>query len=163
MTFILFISFVILVRIGELVFSKRNEKWLLQHGAVEYGHKHYPYIITLHILFFVSLLVEYGTKTTVTYSLFLLVLYFVVLACKVWVIMSLGKYWNTKIYHISGLPLIKKGFYKYVKHPNYTIVIAEIILIPLIFHLYVTAIIFSLLNMIILFIRINEENRVLKI
>ncbi len=163
MIFILFISFVILLRIGELLLSKRNERWLLQHGAVEYGNKHYPFIVTLHVLFIISLIFEYSIQQTASYSLFFIVLYFVLIAFKVRVILSLGKFWNTKIYHIPNVPLLKKGPYKYSKHPNYLIVIAEIAVIPLAFHLYYTAIVFTLLNSIILFVRIREENKALSI
>ncbi|WP_291125162.1 isoprenylcysteine carboxyl methyltransferase family protein [Flavobacterium sp. UBA6031] len=163
MTFVLFISFIILLRIGELILSRSNEIWLLQNGAVEYGQKHYPYIVALHVLFIVSLIIEYSTKQTAFFSLFFLVLYLLFLAFKVWVILSLGKFWNTKIYHISDFPLIKNGVYKYVKHPNYLVVIAEIAIIPLVFHLYYTAIAFTILNAIMLSVRVKEENKVLKI
>src|SRR5665647_128004 len=108
MTFILFISFVILLRIGELVLSKSNEKWLLRNGAVEYGQKHYPFIVALHILFIISLIIEYNTKQTVSFSIFMLLFYFSLIAFKTWVILSLGKFWNTRIYHIAGIPLVKK-------------------------------------------------------
>jgi methyltransferase len=163
MAFILFVPFIILLRIGELILSKRNEIWLLQQGAVEYGRKHYPYMVTLHTLFIISLIVEYSTKQIETHSQVLLILYLLLLVFKAWVITSLGKFWNTKIYHVSGFPLIKKGLYKYIKHPNYLIVIAEIAIIPTIFHLYFTAITFSALNLIMLFVRIREENKALKI
>lgn len=163
MAFILFILFIILMRTGELILSRSNEIWLLQNGAVEYGQKHYPYIVALHVLFIVSLIIEYSTKQTAFFSLFFLVLYLLFLAFKVWVILSLGKFWNTKIYHISDFPLIKNGVYKYVKHPNYLIVIAEIAIIPLVFHLYFTAIAFTVLNAIMLSVRVKEENKVLKI
>ncbi|MDD5184746.1 MAG: isoprenylcysteine carboxylmethyltransferase family protein [Paludibacter sp.] len=163
MAFILFILFIILLRTGELILSRSNEIWLLQNGAVEYGQKHYPYIVALHVLFIVSLIIEYSTKQTAFFSLFFLVLYLLFLAFKVWVILSLGKFWNTKIYHISDFPLIKNGVYKYVKHPNYLIVIAEIAIIPLVFHLYFTAIAFTVLNAIMLSVRVKEENKVLKI
>ena len=162
MAFILFISFVILLRMGELLLSKRNGIWLIQNGAVEYGHKHYPFIVALHILFFIALITEYCTHQTASFSLFYLILYFVLIAFKVWIISSLGKFWNTKIYHIPRLPLQKKGLYKYIQHPNYLVVVAEIAIIPLVFHLYYTAIIFSLLNAIMLFVRITAENKVLK-
>jgi len=163
MVFILFISFVIFLRIGELVLSKSNEKWLLRNGAVEYGQRHYPFIVALHILFVISLVFEYSRQPYPDYNLFFIVFYFVFLALKAWVILSLEKFWNTRIYHIPNIPLIKKGPYKYFKHPNYMIVIAEIIIIPLIFNLYYTAITFTLLNMIMLFVRIKEENKALLI
>ena len=130
---------------------------------MEYGKKHYPFIVALHSLFFVSLIIEYATQKIPSYSLPILVFYFIVLAVKVWVISSLGKFWNTKIFRIQRISSIKKGAYKYVKHPNYLIVIFEIALIPLAFHLYYTAIIFSVLNAVILTIRIKAENQVLQI
>jgi len=163
MTFILFISFIILLRIGELLLSKKNEKWLLQNNAVEYGKSHYPFIVALHTLFIISLIFEHLMRQTAPFSLFFFLFYFFLLAFKTWIIASLGKFWNTKIYHIKGVLLIKKGPYKYFKHPNYLIVIAEIVVIPLVFHLYYTAIIFTLLNAIILFVRIEEENKALEI
>ncbi|MDD4969181.1 MAG: isoprenylcysteine carboxylmethyltransferase family protein [Paludibacter sp.] len=163
MAFILFISFVVLLRLGELLLSKSNEKWLLQNGAIEFGQKHYPFIVSLHILFILSLIVEYYSKQNGSYNLHLLIFYFLVLTLKAWVILSLGKYWNTKIYHITNIPLQKSGPYIYFKHPNYMIVIIEIAVIPLIFHLYLTAILFTVLNSIMLFVRIKEENKALGI
>lgn len=163
MIFYLFILFIILLRIGELFLARKNEQWLLQHGAIEYGQTHYPFIVGLHILFIISLIVEYSIAATTSYSIFLLILFFVLIALKVWVILSLGKFWNTKIYRVTHFPLIKKGPYRYVKHPNYIIVIAEIAIIPLIFHLYYTAVIFTLLNGLMLAWRIKEENKALRL
>lgn len=162
MIFILFILFVILLRIAELFVARRNEKWMLQNGAVEYGKKHYPFIVALHSLFFVSLFVEYSMLQHPSFSLVLLLIYILLIAFKIWVIASLGKYWNTKIFRIQNTPLIKKGIYKYIKHPNYLIVVAEIALIPLIFQLYCTAIVFTLFNAIMLTVRIREENLALR-
>jgi methyltransferase len=163
MAFIFFVSFVILTRVVELLHSRRNEIWLLQQGAVEYGRKHYPFIVALHALFLISLIVEHYTVQNEAFNAVLLLLYFILLAFKVWVIGSLGKFWNTRIYRVTGFPLVKKGPYKYFKHPNYVIVIAEIAIIPLVFNLYFTAIVFTILNSIMLFVRIKEENKALRI
>ena len=163
MYFALFISFIILLRIGELILSKKNENWLLKHNAIEYGQKHYPFIVALHVLFLVSMIIEYSIKQTNTFNPFLFVLYLLLLIFKVWIIVSLGKFWNTKIYHIPSFPLIKKGPYKYFKHPNYLVVVAEIAVIPLVFGLYCTSIAFTVLNFIMLSVRVKEENKVLKI
>ena len=151
MIFPLFISFVVLLRIGELIISKTNEKWLLKKGAVEYGSKHYSFIVALHVLFFLSLIFEYTAQQDHSFSLPLIIFYFLLLTFKIWIIASLGKFWNTRIYHIPNMPLIKKGPYKYFKHPNYAVVIAEIAIIPMIFHLYITAIVFTLLNLCLLY------------
>lgn len=163
MTFILFISFLAFLRIEELLLSKKNGKWLLDNGAIEYGSKHYPFIVALHVLFFLSLIFEYIAQHQHSFSLLLLFLYFLLLTFKIWIIASLGKFWNTRIYRVLNMPLIKSGPYKYFKHPNYAVVIAEIAVIPMIFHLYITAIAFTLLNLIVLFVRIKEENKVLQI
>lgn len=162
MLFTIFISFVILLRLGELLLAKKNEQWMLQQGAVEYGKKHYPLIVALHTLFFVSLIVEYLFQRTPSVSILILLFYFVLLAFKVWVIASLGKFWNTKILRVPKFPLVNKGPYKYFRHPNYMVVVAEIAVIPLVFNLYFTAILFSLLNAMVLRIRIKEENLALK-
>ncbi len=162
MAFPVFISFIIFLRIGELLLARHNERWLLQNGAIEYGKQHYPLIVALHVLFLVSLILEYYSQQTHTYSIFLLVVYFALLAFKTWVIVSLGKFWNTKIYRIHNMSLVKKGPYKYFKHPNYLVVIAEIAVIPLAFHLNYTATIFTLLNIVMLFVRVKEENKALQ-
>ncbi len=159
MVFITFIVVLILLRVAELVLSGKNEVWLLEQGAIESGQKHYPFIVALHVLFFLSLIIEYSTKQPVSFSMFLLVSCVFLLILKAWVVLSLGKYWNTKIYHIPNAPLVKEGAYKYFKHPNYIIVIVEIAIIPLIFGLYFTAVTFTVLNAIVLAVRINEENK----
>ncbi len=158
MLFLILISFVILQRVTELTIAKQNEKWLLRKGAVEYGQKHYPFLVAMHTLFILSLIYEYsGTSEPRTSYLFLF-LYILLLALKIWTIASLGRFWNTKILRIPGMHFIKRGPYKFLRHPNYLIVIAEIAVIPLTFHLYYTAVIFSLLNAAMLMIRIKEEN-----
>jgi methyltransferase len=85
MAFIISISFIILLRIGELILSLNNEIWLLDNGAIEFGQKHYPYIVSLHVLFIVSMMIEYSTMHTVTFSLFFLVLYLLLLVFKTWI------------------------------------------------------------------------------
>ena len=164
--FIVIITVVILQRLTELVISKRNEKWLLANGAVEYGAGHYKYIVMLHTLFFLSMIFEFcyvkreSEFNVINY--FFLVFFLILQTARISVLFSLGKYWNTKIFRIPNSPLVKTGLYKYFKHPNYSIVICEIIAIPMIFDLYYTAIIFSILNGVMLYYRISTENKVLE-
>ena len=158
--FIIFILFLIAQRLTELYVSKRNEKWLLAQGAIEYGREHYPYIVALHTLFIVSLIVEYYVTGGQPISYIALSLFILLLAFKYWVLSSLGTYWNTRIYRVPGAIAVKKGPYKLFKHPNYVDVVCEIAIIPLVFHLYYTAIIFSVLNAIMLSVRIRVENKV---
>lgn len=161
MAFWFFIGFIILLRLGELSLARRNEQWLLQQGAVEYGRKHYPVMVALRTGFIWSMIAEYLIRGAGHYSLALLVLFLFLLAMKAWVISTLGKFWNTRIYRAPDFPLVKKGPYRYIKHPNYLIVIAEIAVIPLVFHLWYTAVIFSVLNACMLYVRIREENKAL--
>jgi methyltransferase len=160
MYFILFISFLILQRLSELYISSRNEKWLLSQGAVQYGQSHYPYMVAMHTLFIVSIIAEYIWGDYAEFSPLFLILFLLVLSFKFWALSSLGKFWNTKIYRVPGVYPIKKGPYKIFKHPNYGEVVCEIAIIPLVFNLYYTAIVFSLLNVAMLTVRIREENKV---
>lgn len=160
MHFILFISFLILQRLSELYISSRNEKWLLSQGAVQYGQSHYPYMVVMHTLFIVSNIVEYIWGDHAEFSSTFLILFIIVLSFKFWALSSLGKYWNTKIYRIPNVYPVKKGPYKLFKHPNYMEVVCEIAIIPLVFNLYYTAVVFSLLNVVMLTVRIREENKV---
>lgn len=160
MYFILFIIFLITQRLSELYIASRNEKWLRSQGAVEYGKEHYPYIVALHTLFIISIIAEYIARGYTSIDLIFLTIFALLLLFKFWALSSLGKYWNTKIFRVPGSGPVKKGPYKLFKHPNYFIVVCEITIIPLVFHLYYTAIIFTVLNAIMLTVRIRVENKV---
>jgi methyltransferase len=160
MYFIIFITFFILQRLSELYIARKNEKWLLQQGAIQYGQNHYPFIVALHTLFIVSIIAEYVLRGGTSISWVFLSIFIIVLLFKYWALSSLGKYWNTKIYRIPGVYPVKKGPYKFLKHPNYMEVVCEIAVIPLVFHLYYTAVIFTVLNAIMLTVRITVENKV---
>jgi len=165
--FIIIMSYVVLLRVSELLISKRNEKFLRKNGAVEYGKSHYKYIVILHTLFLISVAAEYlfsyDNRNITVINIFLLSLFTVLQVIRFYTIYSLGKFWNTKILRIPGVPLVKKSIYKYVKHPNYFIVVMEIALIPLILNCYYTAGLFSILNLLMLSVRIKAENEALKL
>ncbi|HJP62838.1 MAG TPA: isoprenylcysteine carboxylmethyltransferase family protein [Mucilaginibacter sp.] len=161
MYFIPFISFLIIQRLTELYISKRNEKWLLSKGAVEYGHGHYPFMVGMHTAFIFALMGEYYLADGPhPLNYIFLSLFILLLAFKFWVLSSLGTYWNTKIYRVPGAGPVKKGPYKLFRHPNYVDVVCEIAIIPLVFHLCYTAVIFTILNAIMLTVRIRVENKV---
>lgn len=160
MYFILFILFVIFQRLMELYLSNRNQKWLEAQGAIEYGREHYAYMIALHTLFICSLIAEYWFSSLKQIDMVFLIVYLLLLAFKIWVLSSLGKYWNTRIFRVPGANPVKKGPYQLFKHPNYVVVVLEVAIIPLVFHLYYTAIIFSILNAVMLWVRIKVENKV---
>jgi methyltransferase len=161
MIFIVFILFLVFQRLAELYVSSKNEKWLLKNGAVEYGKEHYPFIVAMHTLFIISVIAEYIWRDNTVVNYALIILFFVLIVIKAIVISTLGHYWNTKIYKVPGTRPVATGIYKYIKHPNYIIVICEIAIIPLAFGLYYTAVVFTLLNGIMLTVRIKKENEVL--
>lgn len=86
----------------------------------------------------------------------------IVQAVRYWALCSLGAYWNTKILVVPGAELVKKGPYKWMKHPNYTVVILEILLIPLLYQAYVTMCLFSIVNAVLLTVRIRTEDKALE-
>jgi methyltransferase len=167
MLFKIAILIVILQRLGELVIAKRNEVWLKANGAIEYGKWHYKFIVMLHTLWFVSMLVEYYYNysrveiQTTSVNYVLLGIFAVLQLMRVWVLTSLGKYWNTKILVIPNAQLVAKGPYKFIKHPNYVVVVLELLVLPLAFNLIITAALFSVLNAAVLYVRIKEENKAL--
>jgi methyltransferase len=166
MLFYFVITIVIIQRLSELIIARKNEVWLRSQGAVEYGKEHYVFIVLLHTLFFISLITEYnisGRYSELNIINYLFLVFFALLQImRVWVLKSLGKYWNTKILRIPGSVLVTSGPYRYFKHPNYIVVVCEIFTLPLIFDLYYTAVIFTVLNALILFIRIKAENKILE-
>ncbi len=159
---ILFI-FIAIQRIVELVIAKSNEKWMMERGGVEWGKNHYKWFIVVHTLFFFSLLLEVFLRNPITLILnpYVFALFLLIQAARVWCILSLGRYWNTKIIILPNNSLVQKGPYKYVKHPNYIIVGVELFIIPILFQAYITAILFPLFHILLMTIRIPLENQAL--
>ncbi|WP_099351620.1 isoprenylcysteine carboxyl methyltransferase family protein [Fredinandcohnia onubensis] len=165
MIFWIFITLVIAQRLIEMRIAKRNEKWILSHGGYEVGHRHYKYIVLMHILFFLSVMVEvvYFKKELSTYYPVLFFLFALTQLGRLWALQSLGMFWNTKIMILPTKQVQTKGPYKYLKHPNYLVVALEIILIPVLFKAYITAIAFSIFNLMVMAIRIPIEERALAV
>lgn len=137
---------------------------MLLQGAYEIGATHYRYMLAMHISFFVSLFLEvYLKQLTPSSSIILLLLvFFIIQTLRIWCLLSLGTFWNTKIIILPGAHIVKKGPYRYLKHPNYLVVTLEIILLPIMFQAYVTATVFTLFNIVILSIRIPLEEKALR-
>ncbi|MBY0122656.1 isoprenylcysteine carboxyl methyltransferase family protein [Bacillus sp. S/N-304-OC-R1] len=163
MIFSIFVILIIIQRLAELVIAKRNECWMKKQGAQEFGQSHYSFIVSVHSLFFVSYIAEvfFFHKGLSGAWPILLLLFVITQAGRIWALTSLGPYWNTKIIVLADAEIIKKGPYRFLKHPNYIIVAAEFIIIPLLFQAYITAAIFTILNLIILAIRIPAEEQAL--
>lgn len=164
MAFFLFVGFIIVQRLVELTIAKRNERWIVDQGGIEYGQGHYPAMVLIHSAFFVAYIAEVITlgKSLSVYWPFLLILFLLTQGMRVWALTSLGKFWNTKIIILPGAVVVKKGPYKIIKHPNYLIVALELIIIPLMFNAFITLAIFMVLNLVILSIRIPAEEKALR-
>ena len=149
---------VTLQRLGELVLAHTNTRNLKARGAIEVGASHYPLVVTIHAAWLITLWIL-GRHQPV--NLPALAVFVMLQGLRVWIIATLGSRWTTRIIVLPGEPLITSGPYRYIAHPNYAVVAAEIAILPLALHLPVTALIFTLLNGTALFIRIRAESRVL--
>jgi methyltransferase len=151
-------------RLFELRLAQRNERRARARGAVERGKGHYPLIVGLHSLWLVSTLVEGLMRGPVfpVYWPAALALFLLVQPLRYWAILSLSESWNTKILIVPGAKPVRSGPYRYLNHPNYVVVVVEILSFPLIFGAWITALVFTVLNAAVLGVRIREENRALR-
>ncbi|PAV29458.1 hypothetical protein CIL05_11360 [Virgibacillus profundi] len=165
MQFFMWILLCIIIaqRLIELVIANKNEIWMKEQGGVETGERHYKWFIILHSSFFVAMIVEALVRdvTDLELNYFLLFVFIITQIGRIWCIATLGKFWNTKIIVLQDFPLVKKGPYTYIKHPNYIIVGIELFTIPLIFGAIITAIVFPILHILLLMIRIPMEEKAL--
>ena len=153
------IAVVIVQRLAELWLARRNTRRLLARGGREIGATHYPLIVTLHAGWIAALLV-FGWQTQV--SLPWLVAYVGLQGFRVWILTSLGHRWTTRIIVIDE-PLVRRGPYRFIPHPNYLLVVAELSVVPLALGLPLVALVFTTLNGLVLWLRISIENRALRV
>jgi methyltransferase len=160
---VLAVALVAAQRLLELVLARRNERKARARGAVEWGSRHYPFIVALHSLWLASTLVEGVLRGPglPPYWPVPLALFLLVQPLRYWAVFSLGESWNTKILVVPGAKLVRRGPYRYLNHPNYVVVVVEILSFPLVFGAWVTALVFTALNAALLYVRIREENRAL--
>ncbi|MGD9744017.1 MAG: isoprenylcysteine carboxyl methyltransferase family protein [Hyphomicrobium sp.] len=151
--------FVSLQRLAELIHARRNEARLRAAGGIEHGAGHYPLVIGLHAAWLAALWIWIPQDAPVVW--WALGAYAVAEIFRLWVLVSLGRWWTTRIITLSGAPLVRRGPYRLMRHPNYAAVVAEIALLPLAFGAWQIALVFSLLNALILAWRIPIEARAL--
>jgi methyltransferase len=153
------LTFVTAERLTELPLAHRNTARLLARGAVEYAPRHYPLIVALHAAWLAGLWIL-GWDRPIAWGWFAAFALLQVL--RVWILATLGPRWTTRIIVLPGAPLVTTGPYKYLKHPNYVVVIGEIAILPLAFGLPLFALAFSILNGLVLWVRISAENSALQ-
>jgi methyltransferase len=147
------------LRIAELILSHSNTRNLLARGGQEFGRPHYPLFVLLHGGWLAAMFIAIPLDAT-SHS-FLLFGFVALQFCRLWVIASLGPYWTTRIISAPDFPRIVRGPYRWVKHPNYIVVIAEIAILPLAFGAWEIAVLFSALNAALLTWRIKVEESAL--
>ena len=153
------LALVTLQRLGELAYASRNTKRLLLRGASEFGASQYPFFILLHGAWLLTLALTIPRDARPNFAV--LTAFALLQGVRLWIVFSLGSYWTTRVITLAGAPLVSKGPYRYLRHPNYAVVVAEIALLPLAFGAVTEAVVFSLLNGILLAWRISIEESAL--
>ena len=152
------LAFVTLQRLVELPIARANTARLLAGGGHEVAPAHYPFIVALHASWLLAL---WWCAPGRPVNLAFLALFSLAELGRVWVLRTLGLRWTTRIIVVPGEKLVARGPYRFVDHPNYLVVVAEILLLPMVFGLWQIALLFSVLNLAILTVRIRAENRAL--
>ncbi len=147
--------FVTLQRISELIIAQINTKALRARGAEEFGRSHYPVMILLHASWLAVLWAMAGGASV---NIPLLAIFAVLQVFRIWVLATLGRRWTTRIIVPPNEPMILGGPFRFMRHPNYFVVIAEIAILPLVFGLVWVAVLYSALNAAMLWVRISAEN-----
>ena len=153
-----FLAFLIAQRLSELVIARRNTARLMADGAREVGAAHYPVMVAMHSAW-VAALVIFGWNQPV--NLWWLAAYAVLQVLRVWILATLGRRWTTRII-VTDTPLVTAGPFKYIPHPNYTLVVAEIIVAPMVLGLVWVAVLFTVLNAMMLYHRIRVEDAAIR-
>jgi methyltransferase len=149
------LAFVTCQRLAELLWARRNTVRLLARGAVEHGAGHYGVMISLHALWLGGLWILAWDRTP---QPFWLLVFAGLQVLRVWILVTLGPRWTTRVIVSPGAALVTTGPYRFLTHPNYAVVAAEIAVLPLAFGLYRYALLFSVLNAGVLAVRIRTEN-----
>lgn len=155
------LALVALQRIGEVVYAERNTRRLRERGAVEIAAWQHPWFVILHAAWLIALAIFVAPSTVPQWAL--LAIFFLLQAARLWVLASLGPYWTTRIMTLPDMPLVRRGPYRFMRHPNYTIVACEIAILPLAFYAWRIALVFSVMNAALLALRIRAENQALDV
>jgi len=160
----LFIALIGAERLVELVVSRRNATWSFARGGREFGRSHYPVMVGMHA----ALLLSCVAEVFFAHRPFIPALGWPMVAVvaastavRWWCATTLGKHWNPRLIIVPGAELVRSGPYRWVHHPNYMAVAAEVVALPLVHSAWLTAIVFTIANAAVLRVRISAENRAL--
>jgi len=166
-TRIVFVALILLVaaeRLGELARSRRNLRRALARGGREVGHGHYPWMVGVHAAFLVAAPLEVlvlRRPFVPALAAPMVALLALAMALRYWAIAALGERWNTRVVVVPGEPAIVGGPYRFVRHPNYLAVVIEMFALPLVHTAWLTALVFSAANAVLLAVRVRSEERAL--
>lgn len=164
LAFTVVVALVALERLAELVVSNRNAAWSLSRGGRETGQGHYPFMVVLHSGLLVAMLVEAWVRRPEVAPLLawsMLALAVAAQALRWWCITTLGSRWNTRVIVVPGLAPVTGGPYRFLRHPNYVAVVVEGVALPLLHASWITALVFTVANAVLLTVRIRAEDAAL--
>lgn len=151
-------------RLVEVALSRRHAQWAFSHGGREFGHDHYPVMVAVHTALLVGCAVEVGLLHRPFIGWLgwpMLAVVTAGQALRWWCVATLGRRWNTRVIVVPGAPLVRRGPYRWLHHPNYVAVVSEGLALPLVHTAWLTAIGFTVANALLLTVRIRVENSAL--
>jgi methyltransferase len=149
----------VLQRLAELLLAGANARRLRAAGAVEHGAWHYPLFVLLHAGWLLALFLMVPPTAAVSWSL--VALFLLLQAGRLWVIVSLGRFWTTRVLSLPEAPLVTAGPYRLCRHPNYLLVAGELLVLPLAFGAWPIAVVATALNLPLLWLRVRVEEAAL--
>ncbi|MYS86366.1 isoprenylcysteine carboxyl methyltransferase family protein [Embleya scabrispora] len=160
------VGLVALERVAELAVARRNLAWSLARGGVVSGRRHYPPMVVLHVGLLAACVLEVWSADRPFAPWFGWTMVALVLAAQAlrwWCVTALGPHWNTQVVVVPGLPLVRRGPYRWtrLRHPNYLAVAVEGLALPLVHGAWVTALVFTGLNTALMVVRIRCESAAL--
>lgn len=154
------LAYIVAQRLAELAYARRNTRRLLAAGAFEVGAAHYPFIVALHAAWLAALAAWLAMQPRALAWPWAAV-FVLAQAGRFWVIASLGRFWTTRIIVAPDASLVRRGPYRFIKHPNYVVVAVELLAVPMMIGAVEIAVAFTVLNAAMMVVRIRAEDRAL--
>lgn len=152
-------------RLLELRLSKQNEERLLQQGGREHAAEHFGVMKLLHTGWFVAMIAEVAWLRRPFRPALAAIAGLAALlgqALRYAAIRTLGRRWTVRVVTMPDRPPVRRGIYRYLRHPNYLGVVLEIAAVPLLHTAYLTSLAFSIANALLLLVRIRAEEAALE-
>jgi methyltransferase len=153
-------ALLVLVQRGlEEVYSERNTRALIAEGGREAGRDYYPVVAITHLAWIAALFLLISPSAPILWPL--LALYLLLQVARYWIIATLGRYWTHRIITLDKAPIVRRGPYRFVRHPNYAVTIVETFLLPLVFADAAVAVIFGCVWSAVIYYKVLLEDAAL--